>query len=77
MNDYPPIIEGATYRYTAPHPRGAKGQLYRFVRMVLDVPNYQQKMLMEALGGDDRGLWFVTTPANFETRYVLVSKGEQ
>jgi hypothetical protein len=64
------IRAGAVYRYTAELPAGCAGGLYRVARFVLDVPAYQQKVLVEALTGQDRGLWFTASPANFSMRYA-------
>lgn len=60
---------GAVYRYIRQLPTGCQGALYRVHREVLDVPSYQRKLLVEALTGPDRGLWFTCTPANFRVRY--------
>lgn len=60
------------YRYLPEMPKGCQGALYRVHAFVLDVPSYQEKVLVEAVNGVDRGLWFVVTPANFAERYELV-----
>lgn len=67
-----PIIAGRRYTYTAEIPRGCAGQEYRVHRFVLDVPSYQQKVLVEALTGNDAGLWFVCSLENFARRYKIV-----
>lgn len=65
------------YIYTCELPKGCKGMHYKAHRLVLDVPSYQWKILMEALDGIDRGLWFTCTPANFILRYALLQQDEQ
>ena len=70
------IIEGAVYIYTCGLPVGCHGHPYRVLRLnVLDVPNYQNKVLVEALTGPDAGLWFVCSPANFHVRYRQEGQG--
>lgn len=66
------ILDGAVYRYTKELPLGCGGELYEVVRMILDVPSYQWKVLCRALTGRDRGLWFSCTPSNFAERYEYV-----
>jgi len=34
------------------------------VRFVIDVPSYQEKVLVEALTGPDAGVMFTCSPAN-------------
>lgn len=68
----PVIAPGVIYRYTCDLPRGCKDALYRVDRFVLDVPSYQQKVLVECLTVRDAGLWFTTTCANFAVRYAAV-----
>lgn len=64
------IVEGAVYIYTKNWPDGCQGKRYRVLRInVMAVPEYQKKILVEALEGPDRGLWFVCSPHNFTTRY--------
>jgi len=74
------IVEGGLYVYAAAQPDWATCQQYRVVKFVVDVPSYQHKVLVEALTGKDRGLWFVTTFENFRVRYqpheVGCHKGE-
>lgn len=65
----PPIVEGETYAYVGTIPKEACGHKYRVLRFILDVPSYQEKVLVEALTGRDRGIWFVCSPANFAQRY--------
>lgn len=67
-----PLVEGATYRYTASQPAKATGHLYKLVKEVLDVPSYQRKCLVECLTGPDRGLWFTCSLSNFAGRYEIV-----
>jgi len=64
------ITPGEVYVYTNAIPAGCAGHHYRAHRFVLDVPSYQQKVLVEALSGKDKGLWFVCSVANFRVRYV-------
>jgi hypothetical protein len=64
------VIPG-DYVYTKDIPRGCQGKRYRLHRIIMDVPTYQRKLLLEALEGPDEGLWFTVTKANFETRYKL------
>ena len=70
LTDPRDLVEGGLYEYRAAHPEGCAGCLYRLHRIVLDVPSYQHKVLVEALTGHDAGLWFVCSVANFCTRYV-------
>src|SRR5438132_10371895 len=63
------IVLGRDYVYVCGFPIEAKGHLYRAHKFVLDVPSYQQKVLVEALTGDDKGLWFTCSIANFCVRY--------
>lgn len=65
------IIAGRDYLYTGDLPKGCRGQRYHVHGFVLDVPSYQEKVLVEALTGRDRGLWFTCSPANFAQRYEL------
>jgi hypothetical protein len=62
-------VEGSEYVYTATIPAGCKGHRYRLLKLVLDVPTYQQKLCMVALTGPDSGRWFVVSPWNFAQRY--------
>ena len=66
------IILGDTYIYVCDIPAGCKGKKYRVARFVIDVPSYQEKLLVEALEGPDKGMWFVVSPANFATRYITL-----
>jgi hypothetical protein len=70
-----PLVEGATYRYTSGFPVGCRGRKYCLHREVVDVPSYQRKVLVEALDGPDRGLWFTCTLQNFALRYEMVGQG--
>ncbi len=65
------IIAGAEYVYLSNLPVGCEGHRYKVHRFILDVPSYQQKVLVEALSGNDKGLWFACSPANFVRRYKL------
>lgn len=67
-----PIIEGAEYVYIGELPVGCRGHRYLLHRGVIDVPSYQHKVLVEALTGEDKGLWFTCSLANFAIRYKLV-----
>lgn len=60
---------GKTYIYIGEWPPGCKGHRYRIERLVMDVPTYQEKVLVVALSGPDEGLWFTCSPWNFSTRY--------
>ena len=64
------IQEGSEYVYTGALPKGCAGHRYRVLKFVLDVPSYQQKVLVEALTGRDKGLWFVCSLQNFSLRYT-------
>lgn len=66
------ITLDAVYAYQAELPRGCKGHQYVPRRFVLDVPAYQQKVLVECLSGKDAGLWFVCSLMNFARRYRRV-----
>lgn len=66
-----PLIEGGLYEYIHDLPKGCAGHHYRLHRLVKDVPSYQEKVLVEALTGKDKGLWFVCSEANFAIRYKL------
>ncbi len=68
------IIEGREYIYTLEKPEGCQGQRYKVLRFILDVPSYQQKVLVKALTGRDKGMWFVCSLANFSLRYQLLEK---
>jgi len=68
------IVLGKTYRYIRDLPKGCRDQLYKVHRFVLDVPSYQEKVLVEALGGKDKGLWFTCSPANFAKRYEMMEE---
>lgn len=63
------IRVGAEYTYIAEQPKPCQGHRYRVLRVVLAVPAYQEQLLVEALTGPDRGLWFTCSPANFSSRY--------
>lgn len=62
------IVVGAEYTYHG-LPLNCQGHRYQVLALVLDVPSYQQKVLVQALSGPDEGLLFVCSPANFSTRY--------
>ncbi len=66
------IRPGATYVYTGEKPDGCAGHHYKVHKIVLYVPVYSKLVLVEALSGQDKGLWFVCSPANFATRYKLL-----
>ena len=66
----PRIIVGHIYRYVADWPAGCKGHKYRVCQFFPDVPSYQEKVLVEALTGPDKGLHFVVSLWNFATRYA-------
>jgi len=63
------LEQGRLYTYMAAYPPWATGETYRVLRFVKDVPSYQKKVLVEAMTGRDKGLWFVCTVSNFCTRY--------
>jgi hypothetical protein len=65
------IIVGAIYVYNNEHPANCTGHLYRAHRIVLDVPTYQRKVLVEGLSGCDEGLWYTCTVDNFNQRFSL------
>ncbi len=65
------IVAGAEYLYTSPYPSGCEGKRYQLHRFIIDVPSNQQKVLVEALDGPDKGLWFTCSPANFAVRYKI------
>lgn len=71
------LIEGETYIYTGLFPKGAAGHRYKLHRLVLDVPSYQRKVLVEALSGKDKGLWFVCSINNFSRRYRQATPDER
>ncbi len=68
MTDYK-IVENGIYTYISTIPSGCLGHKYKVHRLVTDVPSYQQKVLVEALAGHDKGLWFVCSLQNFSVRY--------
>lgn len=68
----PAIVPGQLYRDLGDLPRGCKGGIYRVERFILDVPSYQQKVLVTCVEGQDAGLWFICTLANFAMRYERV-----
>lgn len=65
----PAIVPGRVYRSIADLPRGCKGGLYQVEDFILDVPSYQEKVLVRCIEGKDRGLRFSCTPSNFALRY--------
>jgi hypothetical protein len=65
------IITGRDYLYACDYPAGRRGHVYTPVSFVLDVPSYQQKVLVRCKSGPDRGLRFVVTPSNFSYRYIM------
>lgn len=69
-------IPPGDYIYTNGIPEGCFGHRYRVHRMVLDVPSRQQKVLVQAIDGDDAGLWFTCTVGNFEIRYRPANEGD-
>lgn len=69
------IVKG-TYKYISGIPKNCHGHLYYVHNMIIDVPSYQRKVLVEALSGPDRGLWFSCSPSNFAARYVLEKKDD-
>lgn len=70
------IVTGAVYEYTAASPEGCRGKHYYAHRIVLDVPSYQRKVLVEALDGPNEGLWFTCSVMNFARRYRLAPRPE-
>lgn len=70
------IKPGREYVYAKGHPVDCRGQHYMVHRFVVDVPSYQPKVLVEALTGRDRGLWFTTSVANFCVRYEPAESAE-
>lgn len=72
----PVIVSGALYRYLLDMPAGCKGGIYRVERFVLDVPSYQEKILVHCVEGKDKGLWFTCAPWNFALRYERVETEE-
>lgn len=65
------ILLNRDYIYAAGIPKDCHGSRYRAHRRVVDVPTYQQKVLVEALDGPDAGLWFTCSVDNFSRRYKL------
>lgn len=63
------LVGGALYTYVRGFPVKCIGSTYRLIRRVKDVPSYQLKVLVEAVDGPDKGLWFVCSVANFCSRY--------
>ncbi len=70
------ITEGADYVYTSDKPAGARGQRYKVHRFILDVPSYQRKVLVEALTGPDKGMWFTCSLSNFSFKYKRAAEPE-
>ena len=64
------LVKGGVYIYTRGQPVKCHGYHYRLIDKVKDVPSYQNKVLVEALDGPDKGLLFVCSINNFCTRYV-------
>jgi hypothetical protein len=64
-------IQKGRYRYKAGLPNGCLGEIYEVVEpRVLDVPQYQVKVLVKALTGPDKDtIPFTVTLANFAQRY--------
>lgn len=71
------IALGHIYEYTCGIPVGCAGELYRPHRLVLDVPVYSWKVLVEALSGHDQGMWFTCSIDNFCRRYRLSANQQQ
>lgn len=46
------------------------GGVYRVDGFILDIPAYQEKILVRCISGVDKGLWFSCSPANFVTRFI-------
>ena len=65
------ITLGGTYAYVMEHPPGCKGHKYVPHCLVLDVPVYSWKVLVECISGPDKGLKFTCSPYNFQIRYRL------
>jgi len=66
-------IRRGIYRYTKQLPAGCYGALYQVLHTrVLDVPDYQWKILVKALTGTDQGLLFTVAETNFALRYEYV-----
>jgi hypothetical protein len=58
------------YVYLPEWPAGCQGCRYEVLDVdVVDVPTYQEKILVLALEGPDRGLKFTVSPDNFARRY--------
>ncbi len=70
------IVEGGIYVYENRIPVTALGHFYKVHKFVMDVPSYQPKVLVEALSGKDRGLWFVCSINNFLVRYRIATPEE-
>lgn len=71
------ITEGAEYLYQPDKPEGCQGHRYKVVKFVLDVPSYQEKVLVVAVTGVDAGLWFTVSPAHFASRYKPVEEARR
>lgn len=65
------LIEGEEYVYTGTYPSNCAGQRYRLVRFVIDLPSYQQKVLVEGVTGPDRGKAFVLSEAVFANKFEI------
>lgn len=63
------IVARRVYRYLGGLPIGVKGGLYRVLAFIIDVPSYQEKVLIRCISGPDKGLMFTCTPRNFSHRY--------
>lgn len=66
------IIKGCEYRYTGGLPVGCRGHHYLVEDFILDVPSRQNKVLVLALTGPDKGLRFSCTLDNFAHRYEVI-----
>jgi hypothetical protein len=66
------IVEGRVYKYLSPPAKGqldCRGQLYKVVFFVRDVPSYQEKVVVQGLTGPDKGQRFACSLYSFATRF--------
>lgn len=58
------------YIYVGIKPEGCTGHTYRAHRIVLNIPTYQQQILMEGLTGQETGQWFTCTVQTLRTYFT-------
>jgi len=60
---------GTVHTFSNPLKKKFYGEKYLPHKLLLDIPSYQTKILVECLSGADKGLWFTTTINHFRITY--------